>query len=72
LNHSLSATFHPAPEIPKIDYKVANFGEDREITATKKSLATAEKQTGHEWNLVQLNSDPICSSAGCTQYKQKT
>jgi hypothetical protein len=55
-----------------MDYKVANFGEDREITATKKSLATAEKQTGHEWNLVQLNSDPICSSAGCTQYKQKT
>jgi len=49
-----------------MDYKVANFGEDRDISATKKSLATAEKQLGKEWNLVQLNSDPICSSAGCT------
>ena len=71
LNHTLTATFHPAPEIPKVDYKVPNFGEDRDIQNTKSSLATAEKMTGHEWNLVQLNSDPICSSAGCTQYKQK-
>jgi hypothetical protein len=43
LNHTLAATFHPAAEIPKMDYKVANFGEDRDIAGTKKSLATAEK-----------------------------
>ena len=24
---------------------------------------------GYKWDLVQLQSDPICSSAGCTQYK---
>lgn len=35
-------------------------------------MAAAEKITGHEWNLVQLESDPICSSAGCTQYKHKS
>lgn len=72
VNHTLVATFHPAPTIPNKDYKVPNFGQDRDIENTKKSLATAEKMTGHEWNLVQLNSDPICSSAGCTQYKHKS
>jgi hypothetical protein len=54
LNHTLAATFHPAPEIPKMDYKVPNFGEDKEIANTKGSLAAAEKQLGKEWNLVQL------------------
>lgn len=32
------------------------------------NLKAQEKANG-EWNLVQLQSDPICSSAGCTQYK---
>jgi hypothetical protein len=72
VGHTLEATFHPAAEIPKMNYKVPNFGEDKDIANTKKSLATAEKMTGKEWNLLQLESDPICSSAGCTQYKHKT
>lgn len=71
LNHTLTATFHPAPEIPKVDYKVPDLGQDRDIQNVQKSLEAAQKITGHEWNLVQLNSDPICSSAGCNQYKQK-
>ena len=54
---------------------------DGEVISTLKNLGDAEKSVGHKWNIldVQLDSDinadvesdPICSSAGCTQYKHK-
>lgn len=60
-----------------------NFGLDTEIKQTEKSLKSAEKKLGN-WNPtqdadgayivptaaanIQLNDDPICSSAGCDQY----
>merc|ERR1711981_1153417 len=38
-----------------------------------KNLDDSEKALGHNWSLLQLDaeSDPICSSAGCTQYTHK-
>jgi len=59
-----------------VDY---NFAPkmDGDVISTQKNLADAEEKLGHKWELVQLNSeekaesDPICSSAGCTQYKIK-
>lgn len=60
----------------KVDY---NFRPalDGDVISTQKNLADAEDTLGHKWviNDVQLDadikveSDPICSSAGCTQYK---
>lgn len=35
----------------------------------QKNLADTEKTMNHKYELVQLESDPICSSAGCDQYK---
>jgi hypothetical protein len=60
-----------------VDY---NFAPklDGDIVTTNKNLADTETNLGHHWALaVQLDSDvgqgsdPICSSAGCTQYKHK-
>merc|ERR1719230_543419 len=58
-----------------VDY---NFAPklDGDIITTNKNLADTEKNLGHHWALaVQLDSDiesdPICSSAGCTQYQHK-
>lgn len=56
---------------------------DGDVIATQKNLADAEDKLGHKWVIdVQLDSDikvdadeksdPICSSAGCTQYKHKS
>ena len=72
-----------AADPPKRNYFVPHFGEDPEITATKANLAASEKSQGHvfsagidgagSFSFVQtesnMNSDPICSSAGCTQYE---
>jgi len=53
---------------------------------SRKNLADAEANLNHYWNIedlqvkdldadadvqIKTESDPICSSAGCTQYKQK-
>jgi hypothetical protein len=64
-----------------VDY---NFAPklDGDIITTNKNLADTETNLGHHWALAvqldsdmkvdsQLESDPICSSAGCTQYKHK-
>lgn len=52
----------------KVDY---NFAPelDSQIIDSQKDLANAEVSLDHKYELVQLNSDPICSSAGCDQYK---
>merc|ERR1719230_2441702 len=44
---------------------------DGNMIDSANSLKIAEKQLDHKYTLLQLNaeSDPICSSAGCTQYK---
>ncbi len=44
---------------------------DSDVVGTQKSLHDTEGALGHEYHLIGLNteSDPICSSAGCTQYK---
>jgi len=50
---------------------------DGDMITTKKNLGDAESNLGHKWVIDDLqlesdvNSDPICSSAGCTQYKHK-
>jgi len=68
----------------KVDYNFAPK-LDGEIITTDKNLADAQTRLGHKWviedvsdykpNYVQIDeqadaeSDPICSSAGCDQYK---
>ena len=51
------------------DYKVPNFGVDRDILATKSNLKNAEKRLG-AWNipaLAQQESRPACNSdKGCS------
>ena len=42
---------------------------DRDVKDTQSNLANTENALGHTYHLMQLESDPICSSAGCTQYK---
>merc|ERR1712032_1653706 len=56
---------------------------DADMIHTAKHLGDAESSLGHKWVIndvqldsgldseVKLESDPICSSAGCTQYKHK-
>ena len=64
-----------------VDY---NFAPklDGDVITTHKNLADTEANLGHHWALavqlgselgsdLSLESDPICSSAGCTQYKHK-
>merc|ERR1719213_1307524 len=52
---------------------------DGDVITTQKNLGDAETNLGHKWVIddvqldsdMKLESDPICSSAGCTQYKHK-
>merc|ERR1711981_1261218 len=52
---------------------------DADVRTTQKNLADSESNLGHKWVIDDLqidadadaNSDPICSSAGCSQYKHK-
>ena len=41
-----------------------------DMVTNQTSMKIAENQYGNPISMVQLQSDPICSSAGCTQYKQ--
>lgn len=58
----------PVAEAPAPDNRIPDLGLDADVKTTAKNLDQAETAVGHSWELVQLNSDPICSSAGCTQY----
>ena len=60
-----------------VDY---NFAPklDGDMITTNKNLADSETKLNHHWELavqldadMNLESDPICSSAGCTQFKHK-
>merc|ERR1712031_51055 len=70
------ATFKPAPEPPR-DYYVPDFGLDKDVKDSLAHTDAAESRLGHKMSYVQsqadinFESDPICSSAGCTQYKHK-
>lgn len=52
---------------------------DREIITSKKNLDDSQTKLNHKWVIedlqtdqqVNTESDPICSSAGCSQYKHK-
>merc|ERR1719213_119822 len=52
---------------------------DGDVITTQKNLGDAETNLGHKWVIddiqldsdVKVDSDPICSSAGCDQYKHK-
>ena len=71
---ALGHEFNPEalkPADPPKEYSVPDFGIDKDIADSHQSLANAEADLDHEWNLAQLDSDPICSSSGCTQYKHK-
>jgi hypothetical protein len=56
-----------------MDYGVPSFGMDKDINTSLKNLKEQEAIHG-AWNVIQtgnevhLESDPICNSAGCTQY----
>ena len=74
--HVFSASFKTPKGHPK-DYFVPNFGQDQDVKDTLKHASAAETRLKHKWapELVQaeeeinIDSDPICSSAGCDQYK---
>jgi hypothetical protein len=65
------ATFKPGPEPPR-DYYVPDFGLDKDVKDSLAHTDAAESRLGHKMSYVQsqsdinLESDPICSSAGCT------
>lgn len=70
---------HPSVDGFKKDYFVPDFGKDQDITATEKSEKAAEEIV-HKYDEQEMasvtedmrmesKSDPICSSAGCDQYK---
>jgi hypothetical protein len=56
-NPALDTLYDDAPEL------------DGDIQDSQKNLKASEDKLGHQYELVQTESDPICSSAGCTQYK---
>ena len=62
-NRAMDTNYNYAPEL------------DEDMIDSFKSSAIAENQYNNDsgpykWeDLVQMQSDPICSSAGCTQYK---
>jgi hypothetical protein len=66
------------PKPFKTGYTVPNFGQDKDIKDSLENTGKAESQLNHVWKAVQLEnaeksdimieSDPICSTAGCTQY----
>jgi hypothetical protein len=65
------------PADPPMNYYVPNFGMDKDIADSLSHTASAERKFGKfdPENLAQtesdikMGSDPICSSAGCNQYK---
>lgn len=81
-DHQFYASFKKPKGHPK-DYFVPNFGVDHDILTTQANLKEAEKKYGmmqvsenpdgtFQENVqldASVESDPICSSAGCTQYK---
>ena len=56
-----------------MDYPVPNYGIDHDIATSLKNLNKQESIHG-AWNVIQtqnevnIKDDPICNSAGCTQY----
>jgi len=59
-------------EEPPRDYFVPNFGMDHDVADSLHNMHNLEAVHGNfdpESFLVQTNSDPICNSSGCTQYK---
>ena len=69
------ATFAKPAEPPR-NYFVPDFGMDKDIKDSLTHTAAAEKKLGpmsyvQAGTELHLESDPICSSAGCTQYKHK-
>ena len=81
--HEFAASFK-TPKGHPVDYFIPNFGLDHEIISSQKDLKEAEGSgkpisiaQDTEGNFIaqnvqlsaQVASDPICSSAGCTQYK---
>ena len=71
LNHKWVNAAAKPPAPPPRDYFVPNFGVDQDIKTSLKNTEESEKALGHTFSgeLVQTASDPVCSSAGCTQYK---
>ena len=53
-------TWAPTPKADefKMNYGVSHFGEDKEITYTKKNIADAEKKLGHILDTSEPPADP--------------
>ena len=73
-----SANDWTIPKAPKYEAPTYNiYPLDRDIQNSLSNLENTEGKLG-QWNLpdkedvqISVESDPICSSAGCTQYKTK-
>jgi hypothetical protein len=78
LNHKLNFMNDPLPKDDHpVDYKVADFGIDRDIQASIKNMKNAEVSLGHkfgvkkqsvaenapQWNYIQLEREPLLSNS---------
>jgi len=73
LKQQLSADFGAtSAAVNPRGYTVPSYGIDQGIKDVQQSLAWSEKNLGKKLTLLQLDaqSDPICASSGCDQYKQ--
>ena len=68
-NHTWEFHFADPPPANPAKKTMYNFAPalDEDIVVSQNNLKTAETTLNHEYDVlnVQLNSDPICSSAGC-------
>jgi hypothetical protein len=83
IGKKLSGDYFDKVKSHPVDYSVPNFGVDSDIKNVQSALKETEKKLGAwtpkkdkdgayvvpESAAVQLADDPICSSAGCDQYK---
>lgn len=62
------------------DYFIPNFGMDKDIKDSLANTESSESILKHKWDVktlqidadINIESDPLCSTAGCTQYLHPT
>jgi hypothetical protein len=88
LDHKWTGDNLKQPKPHPTNYFVPNFGMDNEIVTSLGNEALSAQNLNHTWTLdtdtsalqldeeldqgVYLDSDPICSTAGCVQYNHPT
>jgi hypothetical protein len=63
------AKYHNVAKYTLYDYHPSL---DKDVVSTNKHISDAEDTLGKQMIQIDSSSDPICSSAGCTQYEHPT